>query len=113
MAEKIDWVSMASELGAGLAARTAEHDENDSFVAENYAALKEKGFFAAGGPAELGGGDASHAELCEMIRVLARQCSSTGLATSMHTHLVATLSWIWRSGNKAPEGMLKRVAAEK
>jgi len=113
MAEKTDWIALARRMGAEFAARTADHDENDTFVAENYAALKEKGFFAAGVPAELGGGDASHAELCEMIRVLARECSSTGLAVSMHTHLVATLAWIWRSGNKAPEGMLKRVAAEK
>lgn len=113
MAEKTDWIALARQMGAEFASRTAAHDEGDTFVAENYAALKEKGFFAAGVPAELGGGDASHAELCEMIRVLARQCSSTGLAVSMHTHLVATLAWIWRSGNKAPEGMLKRVAAEK
>src|SRR5258708_39932968 len=48
-----------------------------------------------------------------MIRELSHWCSATGLAFSMHTHLIATLAWIWRSGNKAPEGMLRRVAAEK
>jgi acyl-CoA dehydrogenase len=47
-----------------------------------------------------------------MIRELAHHCSSTALAFSMHTHLVATLAWIWRSGNKGPEPMLRRVAAE-
>jgi acyl-CoA dehydrogenase len=31
----------------------------------------------------------------------------------MHTHLVATLSYLWRAGNKGPEPMLRRVAAEK
>ena len=48
-----------------------------------------------------------------MIRELARHCGSTALAFSMHTHLVATLAYVWRSGNKAPEPMLRRVAAEK
>ena len=47
-----------------------------------------------------------------MIRELARHCGSTALAFSMHTHLVGTLAYLWRSGNKAPEPMLKRVAAE-
>jgi acyl-CoA dehydrogenase len=30
----------------------------------------------------------------------------------MHTHLVAGQMYMWRAGNKAPEGLLKRVAAE-
>lgn len=113
MSEKKDWVAFIREAAAGFGERCAAHDADDSFVAENYAALKEKGFFAAGVPAELGGGGASHAELCAMIRELARICSSTGLAASMHTHLVGTQAYLWRNGNKAPEGILKRVAAEK
>jgi alkylation response protein AidB-like acyl-CoA dehydrogenase len=47
-----------------------------------------------------------------MVRELARHCGSTGLAFSMHTHLIGTLAYIWRSGNKSPEPMLRRVAAE-
>src|SRR6185436_10811915 len=62
--------------------------------------------------AELGGGGASHAELCGMIRELARHCGSTALAFSMHTHLIGAMSYMWRSGNKGPEPLLKRVAAE-
>jgi alkylation response protein AidB-like acyl-CoA dehydrogenase len=111
MAE-MDWLETARTLGADFATRAAAHDADDSFVAENYAALKAKGFFPLGVPSELGGGGASHAELCAVIRELGRHCSSTALAASMHTHLVATLAYIWRSGNKAPEGMLRRVASE-
>jgi alkylation response protein AidB-like acyl-CoA dehydrogenase len=107
-----DWAGVMRQLGEDFATRAAEHDEADSFVAENYAALKASGAMAAGVPAELGGGDASHAELCAMIRELAHHCSSTALAFSMHTHLVATLAYLWRAGNKGPEGMLRRVAAE-
>lgn len=108
-----DWVGLMRRLGGEFAARAASHDEDDSFVAENYAALKEHGAFAAGVPAELGGGGASHAELCEMIRELARHCSSTALAFSMHTHPIAAQVYMWRAGNKAPEPLLRRVAAEK
>lgn len=108
-----DWVALMKRLGEDFAKRSAAHDEDDSFVAENYAALKEHGAFAAGVPAELGGGGASHAELCDMLRELARHCSSTALAFSMHTHPIAAQAYNWRAGNKAPEGLLKRVAAEK
>jgi len=109
----MDWVPLMAELGRDFATRAADHDRDDSFVAENYAALRERGASAAGVPSELGGGGATHDELCRMIRELSRHCGSTGLAFSMHTHLVATLSYLWRAGNKAPEGMLRRVAAEK
>jgi acyl-CoA dehydrogenase len=100
-------------LGEDFARRSASHDADDSFVAENYVALKEHGAFAAGVPAELGGGGASHAELCEMLRTLARHCSSTALAFSMHTHPIAAQAYTWRTGNKTPEPLLRRVAAEK
>ena len=110
--EQGDWVAIVRELGPGFADRAAGHDANDSFVADNYAALKARGVFKAGVPAELGGGGASHRELCAMIRELARHCSATGLAVSMHTHLVATMAYLWRAGNRAPEPLLRRVAAE-
>ncbi|HEV8246881.1 MAG TPA: acyl-CoA dehydrogenase family protein [Polyangiaceae bacterium] len=113
MPNSSDWIATAATLGRDFATRSAEHDEADSFVSENYAILKEHGLFAAGVPEELGGGGASHADLCAIVRELAHHCSSTALAFSMHTHLVATLAFAWRSGNKAPETMLRRVAAEK
>lgn len=100
-------------LGPDFGTRAARHDQDDSFVAENFAALKTAGAFEVGVPAELGGGGASHADLCAMIRDLAHHCGSTALAFSMHTHLIATLSYIWRSGNKGPEPLLRRVAAER
>ncbi len=108
-----DWRAVMQELGPRFAERAAQHDADDRFVEENYALLKERGAFGAGVPGELGGGDVSHPELCAFVRTMARSCSSTALAFSMHSHLVATLAYLWRSGNKAPEGLLKRVAAEK
>jgi acyl-CoA dehydrogenase len=107
-----DWVSRADEIGAQLAARAAVHDAQDTFVAENFALLKEYGFFKAHVPAELGGHGATHAEICAAIRRLAAACGSTALAFSMHTHLVALAAWRWRHQNAPTDGLLKRVAAE-
>ncbi|SRR6266545_699751 len=113
MSTTTDWIAVARELGPSFAERAAAHDADDSFVAENYAELKDRGLFAAGVPGELGGGDASHADLCAVVRELARSCGSTALAFSMHTHNVATQALSWRAGNKEPEALLRRVAAEK
>lgn len=107
-------VDAAHALAPEFAARAARHDEDDSFVAENYLALKEAGLVEAGVPRELGGGGAEIAELCEMLRVIARACGSTGLAFSMHTHQVAIPAWRWRHQKVAAvEGLLRRVAAER
>jgi len=109
---KTDWIAVARELGKSFAARAADTDENDLFVAENYAELKASGLVSAGVPAELGGSGASHAEMCEVVRELAHHCGSTALAFSMHTHQVMTNAWRWRHAKAPVEGLLKRVAAE-
>lgn len=112
MMTKTDFLSLARELGPDFGARAAEHDADDSFVAENYAVLKDRGFLAAHVPSELGGGGATHAEMANVLRELAHHCSSTALAFSMHSHLVAAATWRWDHGDKGGEGLLKRVAAE-
>lgn len=107
-------VEIAHRLAPKLAERAADIDQNDRFVGENYALLKEAGLVDAGVPHELGGGGAEIPELAEMLRILARACGSTALAFSMHTHQVAIPAWRWRHQNVvAVEPLLKRVAAEK
>jgi alkylation response protein AidB-like acyl-CoA dehydrogenase len=104
----------ALHLVPHLAAGAAEADEQDRFVAGNYALLKQAGLVEAGVPAELGGGGASVRDLAEMLRILARGCSSTALAFSMHTHQVAIPAWRWRHQKLAAmEPLLKRIAAER
>jgi alkylation response protein AidB-like acyl-CoA dehydrogenase len=98
-------------LGPTFAARAAAHDANDSFVADNYTDLKKHRVFSAGVPAELGGGGASHAQLCALLRELAHYCGSTALALSMHTHLLAATVWRWRQGQPV-EALLQRTASE-
>jgi alkylation response protein AidB-like acyl-CoA dehydrogenase len=64
-------------------------------------------------PAGLGGGGASHAETCEVIRELARGDGSTALAFSMHSHLLAVLVWRHRHNlTPSSEPVLRRIAAE-
>jgi len=77
---RADWIAVARELGERFAARASAHDGDDSFVADNYADLKAHRLFSAGVPADLGGGGASHAELCGILRTLGRSCGSTALA---------------------------------
>src|SRR5262249_46646333 len=93
---RTDWVALAQELVPAFAARAAAHDADDTFVSENYAELRRRCVFSAAVPAELGGGGASHAEMCEMLRTLAHGCSSTALALSMHTHQILIPAWRWR-----------------
>jgi alkylation response protein AidB-like acyl-CoA dehydrogenase len=102
-------VAAVRHLGPTFAARAAAHDANDSFVADNYAAVKQRKVFSAGVPAELGGGGASHAELCALLRELAHACGATALALSMHTHLLAATVWRWRQGQPV-EPLLRRIA---
>lgn len=104
-----DWKSLVHRLGKDFATRASEHDQNDTFVKENYEILKQHGFFAALIPKELGGGGVPHAEMCAILRILAQYCSSTALALSMHQHLLAANIWKFKNG-KGSEEMLRKVA---
>ncbi len=109
-----DLVAVANELGRDFAARAEAAAEGDSFVAENYAALKTSGLVEAGVPEELGGGGADIDELAQMLRAMAHHCSSTALAFAMHTQQVAIPAWRWKHQKLAAvEPLLKRIATEK
>lgn len=107
--ERADPREVIRELGPDFAARAAENDENDRFVADNYEALKQAKLFSAMVPVELGGGGVSHSEMCRLIVELASYCASTALAFSMHQHLVAAAVWNYRHG-KPGEKLLRKVA---
>jgi alkylation response protein AidB-like acyl-CoA dehydrogenase len=107
-----DWLERAERVAAEIAGCAADHDRDDSFVEEGFAALKREELFAALVPAEFGGGGASTATVCEAIRVIARACSSTALAFSMHSHVVAVAAWRHKYMGAPTDGLLKRVASE-
>jgi alkylation response protein AidB-like acyl-CoA dehydrogenase len=105
---------IARELGPVFAERADSATDEDQFVADNFASLKEVGLVEAGVPTELGGGGASVDDLAEMLRILGYHCGSTALAFSMHTHQVAIPAWRWRVQKVAAvEPLLKRIAAER
>ncbi|MCH8831972.1 MAG: acyl-CoA/acyl-ACP dehydrogenase [Chloroflexi bacterium] len=107
------WLAIAQELGPDFASRAAVHDSEGTFVAENYEALRENKLFSAAVPIELGGGGASHAEICSVVRELAHHDGSTALAFSMHSHLLATLIWRYRRDlTPSSEPVLRKIAAE-
>jgi alkylation response protein AidB-like acyl-CoA dehydrogenase len=103
------FIQVAHELGPVLRERAPGHDADGSFVADNYALLKEHKLLSAAVPAELGGGGASHAEVCHMLRELGKFCGSTALALSMHTHLVAATVYRHRRGQPG-EALLRKIA---
>jgi len=110
MASNVNFVETIQKLGTSFAERATNADVEGRFVADNYAELKRNKLFSAGVPADLGGGGATHAELCQGLRELAHYCSSTALAFSMHTHLVAAAVWRHRHGQPA-EALLRKIAA--
>lgn len=114
LAAKSGVVDIARSLAPGISAHADRSGDDDRFVAEIYAMLKEAGLVEAAVPVELGGGGAAIDELADMLRILAQSCGSTALAFAMHTHQVAIPAWRWRHQKiAAVEPLLKRVAAER
>jgi len=111
MPQQIDLNAVLAELGPRFAGEAAVHDAGDSFVAENYQALKRAKVFTALIPQEIGGGGAGHAEVCAFLRGLAAHCPSTALALAMHQHLVAAAVANDRAGRSGRK-LLDKVAAE-
>jgi alkylation response protein AidB-like acyl-CoA dehydrogenase len=108
-----NWRSALAELGPLLAEEDRRCDEMSQFAGANFAVLRERGFLELGVPVELGGAGLTRTDLSEMLRTLARHCSSTALALAMHTHVLAATVWRWRNQNAPVEGLLKRVATER
>ena len=69
MATKIDLEKLVHEIGPGFAEKSAPHDQNDTFVGENYNVLKEHRVFSAIVPLELKGGGATYTEMRRRRRV--------------------------------------------
>src|SRR5262245_51484379 len=75
-------------LAADFAVRAAQHDRDASHPLENYAALREAGFYALNIPAELGGQGVGLFAYSLAAEELAQGCPSTALAFNMHLSVV-------------------------
>lgn len=105
-----DFMEIVHKLGNIFESRAVEYDNEDRFVEKNYAELKENGFLSAIIPEELGGSGISHPDMCNILMEMAKYCSSTALALSMHQHLLSANVWKYKNG-QGMEAMLKNVAA--
>src|SRR5688572_25994220 len=102
VAQRRSLTDIARELGPIFEQRAHEATDEDKFVAENFASLKESGLVEAGVPVKLGGSGATVDELAAMLRILGYHCGSTALAFAMHTHQVAIPAWRWTYQKAAP-----------
>jgi alkylation response protein AidB-like acyl-CoA dehydrogenase len=78
----------ARRLAADFATRAAQHDREASDPVENYAALRDAGFYGLNVPAELGGGGVDLLGWSLAAEELARGCASTALSFNMHLSVV-------------------------
>jgi acyl-CoA dehydrogenase len=106
------FVELAARIGAACAPRSAEHDRENTFVAENYPLLRDGGYLRLPVPGELGGMGASMRQVCYAQAELARFCGATALAVNMHLYLTLANAYRWRRGAASAEGPLRRIASE-
>jgi alkylation response protein AidB-like acyl-CoA dehydrogenase len=75
-------------LAADFATRAAQHDREASDPVENYAALREAGFYGLNVPADLGGAGLGLLDWSLAAEELAQGCASTALSFNMHLSVV-------------------------
>ena len=78
-------------LAADFATRAAQHDREASDPLENYAALRDAGFYGLNVPVELGGGGIGLLGWSLAAEELAQGCASTALSFNMHLSVVGPL----------------------
>jgi alkylation response protein AidB-like acyl-CoA dehydrogenase len=105
--------ALAAQVAAAAGPHADRHDLEGSFVTEGVTAARDVGYLAAPVPSKLGGGDALTADMAAAQRIIGRACGSTGLACSMHLHIVLAAAWRWRRGDTVVEPMLRRVTDDR
>ncbi|PCJ94145.1 MAG: acyl-CoA dehydrogenase [Flavobacteriaceae bacterium] len=101
-------LNLIDQLGEQFATNGINHDQRDTFVADNYHLLKKKGYLTAMIPQSLGGAGVSYNDMCKILIKIAQYCPATALALSMHQHLIATNIWKYIHFNTGGE-FLKEV----
>src|SRR3954453_23802342 len=92
------FVTLAAELGGQFTERAAEHDRENTFVAENFVLLRESGYTTLAIPEEFGGLGASLRQICYAQAELGRYCGATALAVNMHIYVTLTNVYRWAQG---------------
>jgi alkylation response protein AidB-like acyl-CoA dehydrogenase len=79
-----DWPARARDLAPAFASRAELHDREGSFPFENFADLREAGFYGLTVPRRFGGAEASLSTYLAVLEQIARADGSTALAFMMH-----------------------------
>ncbi|WP_322796997.1 acyl-CoA dehydrogenase family protein [Tepidiforma sp.] len=79
-----EWVERARDLAKRFAPRAQAHDREGSFPFENFAELREAGFYGLTVPRAFGGAEAGLGTYLAVLEELARADGSTALAFMMH-----------------------------
>ena len=113
LADIDQFVPLASELGAQFSPYSEDHDRDGSFVEEAFAVLREAGYLSLAVPTELGGMGATIGQVAAAQAEMARHCSSTALAVSMHLHITLFAAWRFRRDMPGAEALLRRVVDDR
>src|SRR5262245_24515222 len=81
----------ARELAEDFATRAAQHDREASDPLENYAALRDAGFYGLNIPVELGGDGVGLLGWSLAAEELSQGCGSTALSFNMHLSVVGPI----------------------
>lgn len=87
--------------------RAAHYDKENVFPREDYAALREAGYFKAFVPKEYGGHGLSLKEIAQEQTRLAMAAPATALGINMHQIIVGVASYMVRHGNLKGEQILR------
>ena len=79
---------LARRLAEDFAARAAQHDRDATDPVENYAALRDAGFYGLNVPLALGGSGVGLLGWSLAAEELAQGCASTALSFNMHLSVV-------------------------
>ncbi|QMU58645.1 MAG: acyl-CoA dehydrogenase [Boseongicola sp.] len=110
MTTKIDLAAILDDIAPAFAKNAAWMDATDGFMGDNYDILRERGILTALIPTDLGGGGATHSEMCAFVRGVAKACPATGLTLAMHSHLVSAAVANDRAGRPG-RPLLEKVVA--
>src|SRR5215469_719991 len=80
----------ARQLAADFATRASQHDQESTAPDENYAKLKQAGFYGLVAPKEYGGSGAGVLGWVVAAEELAQGCPSTAVSFNMHVATLAT-----------------------
>ena len=106
-------VATAERLAQDFASRAAAHDRDGSYPFESIDALRAAGYFAAPGPAELGGlGVGSVHDVIVASGRLARGDASVAIGVNMHLVVVLSLARRWRMARASGHERRKRAFGE-